>query len=61
MFVKVSNKCVGCGICTIISPEVFDMLGNFAIANPNKVNGNEDSCLDAALNCPYSAILIYEI
>lgn len=61
MFVSVSERCVGCGICITVSPEVFDMMGNFAIANQNKVCGNEDSCLDAAISCPYSAIEIHEL
>ncbi len=61
MFVSVSERCVGCGICTTVSPEVFDMMGNYAIANQNKVCGNEESCLDAAICCPYSAIDIHEI
>ncbi|HIS35329.1 TPA: ferredoxin [Candidatus Scatousia excrementigallinarum] len=61
MFVSVSERCVGCGICTTVSPEVFDMMGNYAIANQNKVCGNEESCLDAAISCPYSAIDIHEI
>ena len=33
----------------------------YAIANQNKVCGNEESCLDAAICCPYSAIDIHEI
>lgn len=61
MFVSVSERCVGCGICATVSPEVFDMFGSYAIANQNKVCGNEDSCLDAAISCPYSAIDIHEI
>ena len=55
MFVSVSDRCVGCGICTALSPEVFDMMGNFAIANQNKVSGNEETCLYAAIRCPYNA------
>ncbi len=60
MFVSVSDRCVGCGICTTLSPEVFDMMGSFAIADQNKVSGNEESCLDAAISCPYNAIDIHE-
>ena len=60
MYVAVSNNCKGCGICATISPEVFDMFGNFAIANQNNVCGNEETCIDAAISCPYNAILIKE-
>lgn len=58
MFVSISNRCKGCGACATINPEVFDMLGSFAIANQNKVCGNEAACIDAALNCPFNAIVI---
>ncbi|CCY25369.1 MAG: ferredoxin [Brachyspira sp.] len=58
MFVSVSNRCKGCGACAKISPEVFDIFGKYAIANQNKVCGNEAACIDAALNCPADAIVI---
>lgn len=58
MFVSISTRCKGCGACAKISPEVFDLYGKFAIADQNKVCGNETSCIDAALNCPASAIVI---
>lgn len=58
MYVAVSNKCKGCGVCATLSPEVFDLLGSFAIANQANVCGNEESCIDAAINCPYNAIIL---
>ncbi len=60
MQVSISNNCIGCGICSAISPEVFEIYRNSAIADLSKINGNEDSCIDAAINCPVSAIYIDE-
>ena len=33
---------------------------NSAIADQNKVQGREESCIDAAINCPVNAIYIDE-
>lgn len=41
-----------------ICPEIFDIFGNQVIANPEKISGREDNCIDAALNCPFNAIKI---
>ena len=60
MWVSVTNKCIGCGACSTISPEVFEIYKNSAIADQNKVLGREESCIDAALNCPVNAIYIDE-
>ena len=58
MHIAITNKCKGCGICATLSPEVFDVCGNFAVANPDKVKDNEESCIDAAISCPCNAIII---
>ena len=58
MRVSVTNKCIGCVICSTLSPEVFEMYRNSAIADQNKVCGREESCIDAAINCPVNAISI---
>lgn len=60
MFVTISNKCVGCGACSAINPEVFEIYDNMAVANNSNVEGNEDDCIDAALTCPVDAIKISE-
>lgn len=60
MWVSVSNNCVGCGACSTISPEVFEIYKNSAIADQTKVCGNEERCIDAAINCPVNAISIEE-
>ncbi len=56
MNVTILDTCVGCGACAIINPEVFEIHGNKAIANSNKVDVTEDLCIDAALSCPVNAI-----
>lgn len=58
MKVSVLNNCVGCGACAIINPEVFEMNDNKATVNAEKVDSNEDLCIDAAITCPVNAIEI---
>lgn len=58
MKVSVLNNCVGCGACAIINPEVFEMNDNKAAVNAEKVDSNEDLCIDAAITCPVNAIEI---
>lgn len=58
MRVIISNNCVGCGACSEIGIEVFDIWNDYAIVNPYKVEGREDICIDAALICPVCAIKI---
>jgi len=60
MLVSVLSHCVGCGACSILCPEVFDIRDNFAVINAHKISGNEDSCIDAAMFCPVGAVSIYE-
>lgn len=60
MRVLVSIDCIGCGICATLSPEVFEINKDSAVADQTKILGNEESCIDAAINCPVSAINIFE-
>lgn len=60
MIVTISNSCTGCGACSAINPEVFEIYNNFATVNLEHVDGNEDDCIDAALACPVNAIKIEE-
>lgn len=60
MLVTITNKCTGCGACSAINPEVFEIRNNFATVNPENIDGNEDDCIDAALACPVNAIKIDE-
>ena len=58
MLVSVLDKCVGCGACAIINPEVFDIKGPKAIVNSDRIDSTEDLCIDAAISCPVNAIEI---
>lgn len=60
MIVTISSNCTGCGACSAINPEVFEIHNNFATVNQECVEGNEDDCIDAALACPVNAIIIEE-
>lgn len=52
--------CIGCGACTGICPEVFDMDDDgLAIAIKEELkNELEDSAAEAQDGCPVSAIII---
>lgn len=60
MIVAISNSCTGCGACSAINPEVFEIHSNYATVNSDFIDGNEDDCIDAALACPVNAIKIDE-
>ncbi|MFA5577347.1 MAG: ferredoxin [Tissierellaceae bacterium] len=56
------DECIGCGLCSSICPEVFEMDDeNIAtvIADPVP-SGQEDSARDAENSCPTGAISIEE-
>ena len=58
MEINILDKCLGCGACAIINPEVFEIYNNKAIANTDKVDNSKELCIDAAINCPVNAIYI---
>lgn len=60
MIVTISSNCTGCGACSAINPEIFEINDHTATANPDFIEGNEDDCIDAALACPVNAIRIDE-
>lgn len=60
MLVSITDDCTGCGACSAINPEVFEIRDNFATVNQDQVEGKEDDCIDAALACPVNAIQIEE-
>ena len=55
------DLCIGCGLCTEICPEVFDMEEDKAVVTvavvPTEV---ESACKEAEDQCPVTAITIEE-
>ena len=55
------DLCIGCTQCAGICPEVFSMEGTLAVAQPGELPGElVAAAIDAAQNCPVSAITISE-
>lgn len=56
------DACIGCGLCTTICPQVFEMDDDqiaIVIADPVPTNA-EDEAREAEESCPTSAISIEE-
>ena len=60
MKAKVDKEtCIGCELCTQVCAEVFKMDDAVAVAFVNPVPADaEDSCRQAAEDCPVSAIVL---
>jgi ferredoxin len=58
MKASVDEKCIGCGLCPQICPEVFEMNdANLAIVKLDPVPPEfEESCREATASCPVEAI-----
>lgn len=58
MNASVDEKCIGCGLCPQICPEVFEMNDqNLAVVKVSPVpTEQEESCREAAASCPTEAI-----
>ncbi|MCF6157105.1 MAG: ferredoxin [wastewater metagenome] len=55
------DVCTGCELCTQTCPEVFYMKGDIAEAKDTDVPPDvQDSCRQAAEECPVEAIVITE-
>lgn len=52
------NVCVGTAMCTTIAPDVFQLNANRQSEAVNPAGGTEDRILEAAENCPVSAITV---
>ncbi len=51
--VKISDECIGCGLCVSMCSEVFKMKDGKAVIKENK----KVPCVDEAIeNCPVDAI-----
>jgi ferredoxin len=54
----IKEKCIGCGACNAISPEVFDWDddGTMKVIQASVDGGLADLAVDAEASCPTSAI-----
>jgi ferredoxin len=59
--VNVNDKCIGCGLCTNICPEVFE-IGEDGKSHAKNVNFEEfsEKIIEAKDSCPVSAIEVEE-
>ena len=62
MKVKVDeNLCTGCGLCTDICPEVFEMGDDVSTVKADNIPSElEEKVREAAESCPVEAIIIEE-
>ena len=52
------EKCIGCGACVSIAPEVFEMKeGKCVVKNPNGDKDYPEKVRDAKESCPVGAII----
>lgn len=58
MKVKILDSCNGCGTCEAINSSVFKITNGISHVNEKMIVGNENDCLEAATQCPVSAIEI---
>ena len=55
------ETCVGCGLCVDVCAEVFEMDGEIAKVIAGEVpDAVEESCKEAAENCPVDAIKVMD-
>lgn len=53
MTIKINDSCIGCGACSAVCPEVFEMDGVVAVVKEQK----DIPCVDEAImGCPVQAI-----
>jgi len=51
------GKCIGCGLCTSICGDVFELKNGKSFVKKNaKIKGNEAKIKEAAESCPVQAI-----
>ncbi len=56
-----ADLCTGCELCVETCPEVFEMEGDLAVTKVDEVPaGSEETCRQAAEECPVEAIIIEE-
>ncbi len=56
MAVKVTDECIGCGVCAQICPELFEL--DEETGKAKVLKDNADCAQEAADSCPVNAIVI---
>ncbi|MGB9726621.1 MAG: ferredoxin [Minisyncoccia bacterium] len=52
-----TQKCIGCGMCVNLCPEVFELKnGRSSVKKDAKIEKNKDCIIQAEQNCPMGAI-----
>ncbi len=56
------EKCIGCGLCESMCPEVFELRsdGKAYVKNPSGCKSESCNCKDVAASCPVQAITYEE-
>lgn len=55
------DQCIGCGACTAIVPDVFEIEDDGLACAKGEVNeSNKDEVIDASESCPTGAISVEE-
>ncbi len=52
------DKCIGCGLCAQVAPEVYKMEGDKAVAAANIAGALVDIARSGAEQCPVEAITV---
>ena len=56
--VKVEENCIGCGACTLVASDIFEMKDGKAITKVPETD--DEDVVDASESCPVNAITISE-
>ncbi|MFH1877409.1 MAG: ferredoxin [Candidatus Omnitrophota bacterium] len=54
-----AEKCIGCGLCVQIAPDIYQMDGDIAVSIVNNISEKQlEDAENAAAQCPVEAITV---